>query len=144
MSLADSLLADLDDLSDEEQSPQPVASSSRAGPSSGPGLMLPPPLPSKSLKRPATDDLESNGNGNGHGVGNGGDGMEEEDEDGDIPMGFVPEGGVRPAEELDAEEVEQSDLTGVEDVSKVAKLMMGTKLPEVLAVSVIEPFCDVG
>lgn len=89
--------------------------------------MLPPPLPSKSLKRPAPD--EANGHLNGAAGGE-----EDEDEEGDIPMGFVPEGGVRPAEELDAEEVEQSDLTAVEDVSKVAKLMMGTKLPEVLAV----------
>ena len=119
MSLADSLLADLDDLSDDEQ---PQQSTSQAGPSSGSGLMLPPPLPLKSLKRSLEDDLQMNGE------------EEEEDGQGDVSMGFVPEGGVRPAEELDAEEVEQSDLTGVEDVGKVAKLMMGTKLPEVLAV----------
>jgi U4/U6 small nuclear ribonucleoprotein PRP31 len=79
----------------------------------------------------------TNGNGsrNGSRNGNGHDDGDDEDEEGDVPMGFVPEGGVRPAEELDADEVEQSDLTGVEDVSKVAKLMMGHKLPEVLAVS---------
>ena len=126
MSLADSLLADLDDLSDDEQSPRQSGSTSEAGPSSGPGMMLPPPLPPKNGKRPAEE-------------------MEVDEDEGDLvgedgaTLGFVPEGGVRPAEELDAEEVEETDLTEVEDVGKVAKLMTGSKLPEVLAVSAFFP-----
>jgi U4/U6 small nuclear ribonucleoprotein PRP31 len=129
MSLADSLLADLDDLSDdEEQSPQPSSSTAGAGPSfgpGGPGMMLPPPLPSKAVKRPA-EEME----------------VDEDEEDlvgeNGATLGFVPEGGVRPAVELDADEVEETDMTEVEDVSKVARLMTGTKLPEVLAVSLID------
>jgi len=85
-------------------------------------MMLPPPLPLKTAKRPA-EEME----------------VEEDDEDtvgeNGATMGYVPEGGVRPAEELDADEVEETDMTDVEDVGKVAKLMTGTKLPEVLAVS---------
>ena len=121
MSLQSSLLADLDDLSDGEPQEE-----QNGGPSNGPGTagaMLPPSLPSGSLKRPAEDDEDDIVVK-----------QEEEDEEGDIPMGYVPEGGVRPAEELDAEQVEQSDLTDIKDVSKVAKLMTGTKLKEVLAV----------
>jgi U4/U6 small nuclear ribonucleoprotein PRP31 len=125
MSLADSLLADLDGLSDDEDPsppPQPIASSSK-------GSMLPPPLPSKlngnGTKRPAEDE-----------------GDEDEDmklENVVSAVGFVPEGGVRPADELDAEEVENTDLAGVEDVGKVARLMMGKKLKEVLSVSYWAP-----
>ncbi len=116
MSLADSLLADLDGLSDDESPPspsQPQASSSK-------GSMLPPPLPVKTngVKRSVEPE-------------------EDEDEDmafenGVNAVGFIPEGGVRPADELDAEEVEATDMAGVEDVGKVAKLMTGKKLKEVL------------
>lgn len=108
MSLADNLLADLDGLSDDEV-PAPAASSS----------MLPPPLPG--TKRSLADDLED-------------DDGDMKMEDGSSAVGFVPEGGVRPAEELDAEEVEATDLAGVEDVAKVAKLMTGSKLKEILEV----------
>ena len=120
MSLAQALLADLDDLSDEEYVPaQPQASSSKNGSS---GSMLP-PLSAKTLKRPAEgvdEDEDMDG-----------------DADGDIPVGFVPEGGVRPADELDQIEVEQADMTAVEDVAKVAKLMSGSKLKEVIKVGVL-------
>lgn len=63
--------------------------------------------------------------------------MDDEDEDmeGDVKAGFVPEGGVRPAEELDAEDVENTDLTSVEDVNKVSKLISGKRLREVIEVS---------
>ena len=118
MSLADSLLADLDGLSDDED-PSPPSHHQASG---SKGSMAPPPLPAKvnGNKRPAEED---------------------EDLDGDLTMenglsatGFVPEGGVRPADELDIEEVENTDLTGVEDVGKVARLMTGKKLKEVLSV----------
>jgi U4/U6 small nuclear ribonucleoprotein PRP31 len=52
-----------------------------------------------------------------------------------LRMGIVPEGGVRPAEELDEAEVEKADMTGVEDVGKVAKLAGGRKLRDIMAVS---------
>lgn len=133
MSLADSLLADLDGLSDDEGSPQPTAgpSGTSNGHSNGggPGLMLPPPLPGK--KRPF-DALDADVVVKQE---------PEDDEDDDMTgengatMGYVPEGGVRPAEELDADEVEDTDLTGVEDVGRVARLITGTKLSDVLRVS---------
>ncbi|ORY22575.1 hypothetical protein BCR39DRAFT_551324 [Naematelia encephala] len=112
MSLADTLLADLDDLSDDEPDIKP----SSPGAS---GSMLPPPLPAKALgaKRSASE-------------------LEGDDEDMEKPTiepGFVPDGGVRPADELDQEEVEKTDLKGVADVSSVAKLISGKKLKEVLA-----------
>lgn len=110
MSLADTLLADLDGLSDGEEAPQASSSSS----------MLPPPLP---VKRSLADDLDDDLDG------------DLKMEDGSSAVGFVPEGGVRPAEELDEEEVNATDLAGIEDVSKVARLMSGNKLKEILEVS---------
>ena len=46
-------------------------------------------------------------------------------DEGESP-GLVLEGGVKPAAELDAEEVQRMELGGVEDVRKIAKLE-GTK-----------------
>ncbi|KAK6903291.1 U4/U6 small nuclear ribonucleoprotein PRP31 [Kwoniella mangroviensis CBS 10435] len=141
MSLADSLLADLDGFSDDEApSPsvdqqvdegQSSSSAAAAGPSNSKGVsfgsMLPPPLPNKA-KRPATDmDLDEEEEQDGEGD----DGMVLEN--GASAVGYVPEGGVKPADELDADEVEQTDMTGLEDVSKVARLITGKKLKEVLA-----------
>lgn len=113
MSLADRLLADLDGLSDgEEEVPQASSSSS-----------MPPPALNGNGKRSLLADLE-----------------EDVEEDGDLKMedgtdaiGFVPEGGIRPADELDQDEVNATDMTDYGDVSKVAKLMTGRKLKEVLA-----------
>lgn len=117
MSLADSLLADLDGLSDGEPEVEEASSSK----SNGAGLMLPPSLP---VKRALADDLEED-DGSG----------DLKMEDGSSAVGFVPEGGVRPADELDQDEVNATDLAAVEDVSKIAKLMSGKKLKEVLEVS---------
>jgi U4/U6 small nuclear ribonucleoprotein PRP31 len=161
MSLADALLADLDGLSDgeaEDRSPSPPPeSSSSAGPSrnglsngtgssGGKGAMLPPPLPMKAgpsklgngasqgVKRSAADPLED---------------LEGED---DVDMdntaegqgvGFVPEGGVRPADELDEDDVEGVDMTGYKDVGVVAKLHKGRKLKEVLEVG-LSPYARQG
>lgn len=122
MSLADALLADLDGLSDDEgggpsRSPSPPpAKTAKAG-----GSMLPPPLPSK--KRPLEEELMDDGD------------EDVEMEGGAVPAGYVPEGGVKPAEELDEEEVEKVDLSDVTDVGKVAKLHTGKRLKEVLEVS---------
>lgn len=155
MSLADALLADLDGLSDDggpsdHDEPQPQASSSSSKPSAGGfGAMLPPPVPAKALnsigngngnagKRPAAaleDDLDED---------MGGDGNEGEDklENGMSAVGYVPEGGVRPADELDADEVEKTDMAGVEDVGKVAKLLSGKKLKEVIKVGLVLFFSE--
>jgi U4/U6 small nuclear ribonucleoprotein PRP31 len=94
--------------------------------------MAPPPLPGggagTGVKRSAAQELEDD---------------VEEDEDADgmqldngaSAVGFVPEGGVRPAEELDEDEVEAVDMSGYTDVGVVARLHKGRKLKEVLAVS---------
>jgi U4/U6 small nuclear ribonucleoprotein PRP31 len=132
MSLADALLADFDGLSDDGGSdnevvaPQASASSSKQPADSPFGNMGPPPLPNKLVagQKRLMDALD-------------GGGMDDEDDEmgGDVKAGFVPEGGVRPAEELDAEDVENTDLTSVEDVNKVSKLISGKRLREVIEVS---------
>lgn len=148
MSLADELLNDLDGLSDEED--ELPSTSSSAGPSSstgagpstssapGQGLMLPPStLP---MKRKALEDsLDSSasskkGKGKDESGASNEDGDEDDDMEGDglLP---VPAGGVRPTEELDRDVVEAMDLGGVDDVRKVAKLLGGRRLEEVLRVS---------
>lgn len=124
MSLADALLADLDGLSDDEaRSPSPGREAS--------SLSMPPPnLPDHRKRSAGAMEVDD------------GEGGEDEDEgddmkleDGRSAVGFVPEGGVRPADELDKEEVEKTDMKGVEDVKKVAKLAGSQKLQDILAVS---------
>jgi U4/U6 small nuclear ribonucleoprotein PRP31 len=147
MSLADALLADFDGLSDdgglsdhEDTAPQ-ASSSTSANNASGSGSgnkdspfgsMGPPPLPTKAIagqKRLAAaldggfdedDDMDG-----------------EEDmklEGGQSAVGFVPEGGIKPAEELDADEVEDTDMTNIEDVGKISKLLSGKRLKETVEV----------
>jgi U4/U6 small nuclear ribonucleoprotein PRP31 len=80
--------------------------------------MPPPPVP---LKRTA-DAMESD---------------EESDLDNESEnegVGLVLEGGVKPAEELDVEDVQQMELGTVEDVSKVAKLYGSKRMSEILKV----------
>ncbi|WVN86568.1 uncharacterized protein L203_101735 [Cryptococcus depauperatus CBS 7841] len=125
MSLADALLADLDGLSDEETPLSPEQTRN------GPQDMPPPPLPLNKGKRPASfmqvDDDEPNEN----------DDYEVEEslktENGQSALGYVPEGGVRPADELDKNEVEKTDMTTVQDVGKVCKLASSSKLREILS-----------
>ncbi|GAA5961442.1 hypothetical protein JCM21900_004010 [Sporobolomyces salmonicolor] len=58
---------------------------------------------------------------------------DEGEAEGDVPSELhVPEGGVKPAEELDAEQVNAMDLASVAEVGKVAKLFGGRQLREVL------------
>lgn len=136
MSLADALLADFDGLSDdggpsdnEDNAPVASSSTSMAPPKASPfGSMGPPPLPTKLVagQKRLAEALDGGPTGD-----------DDDDDDamaGDGAIGFVPEGGVRPAEELDAEDVENTDLTKVEDVSKVSKLVNGRRLREVLEV----------
>jgi U4/U6 small nuclear ribonucleoprotein PRP31 len=131
MSLAQSLLDDLDGLSDDEPEVTPSAAAPAGKGKSAGEMMPPPPMPVAGVKRSLAADLES----------------DDEDAEGDVKMedgssavGYVPNGGVRPADELDADEVNRTDLAGVEDVSKVAKLVGGKKLKEVLDVSLARRF----
>lgn len=137
MSLADELLLDLDGdsdgaLSDTEQQPQAGPSTSKSTSStksSGGGLMLPPStLPSK---RKALEDSLDDANGGGA------DSDDEMDGGGEEGEGLmaIPEGGVRPADELDKDAVEEMALGGVDDVKKVAKLLGAKRLEDVLRVS---------
>jgi U4/U6 small nuclear ribonucleoprotein PRP31 len=109
--LADELLADLDGLSDagddySDEEPKKAESSS-------------------GLKRKATtdpdDDMSEDGEGGADGETQGATGM-------------VLEGGIKPAEELDAEEVQRMELGAVDDVRKVARLEGSRRMSEILSV----------
>lgn len=104
----DDLLADLDDLGDGDEE---YEEETAAGPSSN------------GVKRKAEDledadmsDLE------------GGDNDQEEQ------GGLVLEGGVKPAAELDAEDVKAMELSGVEDVRNIAKLEGSKRMNDILQV----------
>jgi U4/U6 small nuclear ribonucleoprotein PRP31 len=138
MSLAEALLADLDGLSDDGESPEAEIARPTAG--SSKGSMLPPPLPAKALNGRSSTVSNGGINANGKWLAEEDEAMDGEEagmtlEDGSSAVGFVPEGGIRPADELDAEDVEKEDMTGVGDVGKVAKLLYGRRLKEVLEVS---------
>lgn len=51
--------------------------------------------------------------------------------------GLVLDGGVKPADELDAEEVQQMDLGGIEDVSSIAKLEGSKRMADILRVRTV-------
>lgn len=119
--LADELLADLDGLSDDEEYQEdPVQPASTAeAPSSN----------STNLKRKATnDDLMSDDEDEE------GDGQGAEGDDIEVG-GLVLEGGIKPAEELDAEDVQQMELGAVEDVGKIAKLEGSKRMADILKVT---------
>ncbi|KAG9099746.1 U4/U6-U5 snRNP complex subunit prp31 [Ceratobasidium sp. 370] len=101
MSLADELLADLDGLSDEEES-----SIQDSGVDSSTGG-----------KRKA-DAMSDDEGGAG--------------EEGEGQSGMVLEGGVKPADELDAEDVQKMELGGVEDIRKVAKLEGSKRMTDII------------
>lgn len=65
--------------------------------------------------------------------GEGGD-MDAEDESTEMKGGLVLEGGVKPADELDAEDVQKMELGGVEDVRKVAKLEGSKRMTDIIKV----------
>jgi len=111
--LADELLADLEDLSggEEQEERQPVQSDFNG------------------LKR-KTVDLDHD--------------MSAEDDDDEQPDGpdgkrlevgaLVLEGGIKPAEELDAEDVQRMELGAIEDVNKIAKLEGSKRMTDILKV----------
>jgi U4/U6 small nuclear ribonucleoprotein PRP31 len=111
--LADDLLNDLDGLSDdgEEENQQedveaPVASSSNG------------------RKRKAGSDAEMSD----------AEGQDEEAGTSAGGAGLVLAGGIKPAEEFDAEDVEQMQLQKVEDVTKIAKLEGSKKMTDTFKV----------
>jgi U4/U6 small nuclear ribonucleoprotein PRP31 len=109
--LADELMADLEGLSDagddysDEESKEPESSSG--------------------LKRKATTDRDDDMSE---------DGKEGADGETQGATGMVLEGGVNPAEELDAEEVQRMELGAVDDVRKVARLEGSRRMTEILSV----------
>ncbi|KAF9484013.1 Nop domain-containing protein [Pholiota conissans] len=121
--LADELLADLEGLSggEEEEEDVQLPEASTFAPVNG-------------LKRKALgadldleqdEDDEDMEEGEGK-TAKGADGKEIE------IGGLVLEGGVKPADELDAEDVQRMELGGIEDVSKIAKLEGSKRMSEVL------------
>jgi hypothetical protein len=111
--LANELLADLDGLSDAED----IEEDENAPSGSGAGAGVP----------KAVDAADA-------------DMSDEEDAEGeaaaqDTVGSLVMDGGVRPAEELDVEDVQQMELGAVEDVSSVAKLDGSKRMGEILRVS---------
>ena len=114
MDLADELLLDLegDEQVEEEEIPQNDAEEAFAVPSL-------PASASISKKRKASE--------------------EPEHEDSEMLVD-LPEGGQRPAEELDADAVEEMDLLSTADVSKVAKLFTQKSFQDALAVRLSLPW----
>lgn len=117
--LADELLADLEGLSEgEEDYKDDEPEQGQAGPSTSNGAGL-------KRKAPGDEDDEMSE----------GDDEAETAEDGKGEVGsLVLDGGVKPAEELDAEEVQRMELGNVEDVRKVAKLYGSKRMNDILKV----------
>ncbi|KAG6878120.1 hypothetical protein C0993_012124 [Termitomyces sp. T159_Od127] len=111
--LGDDLLADLEDLSDDNQDyEEPDTTPNTSG--------------SNSLKRKApNDDFDMSGDEDGE------DGEDDEGDNQEIGA-LVLEGGVKPAEELDAEDVQQMELGNIADVTKIAKLEGSKRMAEIL------------
>lgn len=115
-SLTDDLLADLDGLSDGEGDEEAAEEQPQAGPSNG-------------LKRKAPEDEDDE-------VMDGEEEGEGDDEQKEVG-GLVLDGGIKPAEELDAEEVQRMELGGIEDVRKIAKLYGSKRMNDILKVCII-------
>lgn len=52
---------------------------------------------------------------------------------------LVLEGGIKPADELDVEDVQQMELGSVEDVTKIAKLYGSKRMNDILTVRLSQP-----
>ncbi|KZT20768.1 Nop domain-containing protein [Neolentinus lepideus HHB14362 ss-1] len=115
--LADELLADLDGLSGGEDEDEQIheeeakpAEASTAG-----------------VKRKATSqDVDMSEDEDGEGE------SEGEDHDDSKVGTLVMIGGTKPAEELDAEDVQQMELGGIDDVGKIAKLDGSKRMKDIL------------
>jgi hypothetical protein len=120
--LADELLADLDGFSgdeEEEEVPAPAASLKRKANDDGSSLAneLEDDNGEDEDMDPAEEELEAN---NAHEIGS-----------------LVLEGGVKPADELDAEDVQAMELGKIEDVRKIAKLEGSKRMSDILAVCTV-------
>ncbi|KAF8325162.1 uncharacterized protein EI90DRAFT_3146698 [Cantharellus anzutake] len=112
-SLADELLDDLGDLGGDTYAQK----STRVPALPGPG----------SQKRKATEDAEDEEMASGS----------DEEANGEANVGLVLEGGMKPAEELDEEDVEGMELGGVKDVRSVAKLEGSWRMTEILKYNLV-------
>ena len=110
--LADELLADLEGFSDEGEGFE----DEEPGPSTSNGAVQ---VGAKRKAAEGTDEDMSDEAG-------------EEDGEGEQQTGLVLEGGMRPADELDVGDVQQMELGGVEDVSKIAKLYGSKRMNDIL------------
>ena len=113
---ADDLLADLDDLDDDNETEE------QGEQADGPQAA--------GVKRKADEDVAMSDE-------------EEVAEEGALngqgetaKAGYVPEGGIRPAAELDAEEVQRMELGEIDDVRKVAKLDGSKRMADILKVRI--------
>lgn len=110
--LADELLADLDGLSDNEEYPEEDPAPSTSSATNG--------VKRKTRGSDAEMSEEEEGEG-------------EQQEAGPL----VLEGGIKPADELDAEDVQQMELGGIEDVKKIARLDGSKRMTDILNVCAI-------
>ncbi|KAH0587330.1 hypothetical protein H2248_006130 [Termitomyces sp. 'cryptogamus'] len=112
-SLGDDLLADLEDLSDDNQDYEESETSPNV------------PGPNTLKRKAPNDDLRMSDDE---------DGEDDEGDEGDDQEigGLVLEGGVKPAEELDAEDVQQMELGNIVDVTKIAKLEGSKRMTDIL------------
>lgn len=124
--LADELLRDLEGSDDDqgEYDEETVDAGSPAGPD-GEETM------SSVTKLQKRKGRQENGEDGMHGDESGSDEEESLMKHEDVEMA-IPEGGVKPAEELDAEDVAQMQLRNVRDVRSVAKLTSSKAFKEVL------------
>ncbi|KAL0949634.1 hypothetical protein HGRIS_009679 [Hohenbuehelia grisea] len=116
--LADELLADLDGLSDEGEDVQQEPQQTAAGASTS------------SLGKRNADAMDNGSDAemsDDDGEGKEGEGSNDQE-----TGGLVLEGGVKPAEELDVDDVQQMELGGIEDVSKIAKLDGSKRMNDIL------------
>jgi len=117
--LADELLADLEGLSADEEEDK-----------------VPQPGPSNGIKRKALDDPMSDNSEDDDNDDNDISGQEAKGADGKPIQvgGLVLEGGVKPADELDAEDVQRMELGAIQDVTKIAKLEGSKRMNDILMV----------
>ncbi|KAK4703767.1 U4/U6 small nuclear ribonucleoprotein PRP31, partial [Phenoliferia sp. Uapishka_3] len=85
------------------------------------------------LENDSDDDIAQEQQQAGPSNGGAGDGSDEDEAMDDITDEMVlPSGGIRPAEELDPEAVNEMELASVPEVGKVAKLARGKQMRDVL------------
>jgi U4/U6 small nuclear ribonucleoprotein PRP31 len=116
--LADELLADLDGLSDDGEEYQEEPGPTNVEPAAS--------YSTNGLKRKAENTGSDDEMSDEEGL-EGGEGQPE-------VGGLVLEGGVKPAEELDAEDVQQMELGNIADVGKIAKLEGSKRMVDILKV----------